>query len=74
MFVVGPSSSLNASEERGEVADDTFIYTEDEKISLCLQHCHRLPPYKNGVLFGPLNNTEEMVSIVESVLSDHPLK
>ena len=47
----GPSTDLNG-EERGEVAEDRLIYTEDEKISLCLQHCDRLPPVKNGLLFG----------------------
>lgn len=43
----GPSSSsLNASEERGNVEDPSATYTPHEQISLCLQHCDRLPPFK----------------------------
>jgi len=40
--VAGPSSSsLNASEERGNVEDPSATYTPHEQISLCLQHCDR---------------------------------
>ena len=28
------------------------IYTEDERLSVCLQHCVRLPPYHNGSSFS----------------------
>ncbi|KAK2191145.1 hypothetical protein NP493_59g05000 [Ridgeia piscesae] len=47
----GPSSSsLNASEERGNVEDPSATYTPHEQISLCLQHCDRLPPFKAASL------------------------
>ena len=36
-------------EERGEADElnERKIYTHDESVSVCVQHCTRLPPYYN---------------------------
>ena len=43
------ATKVTSREERGEVDElsGVKIYTEDESVSVCVQHCMKLPPYTN---------------------------
>ena len=63
---------MNACEARGEMStSDRGIITEDDKISLILQHCSKMPPYKNGVFFSHAYqdqvNVDKKLKILENI-------
>ncbi len=58
VYPSGPSESVNEREERGEVDESERNYNihesrpslEEEKISVCLQRCDKLPVNPDGIL------------------------
>ena len=69
---------MNEREERGEVEESERDYDlvhhhdnkleEEEKISLCLQHCSTLPVDQDGVLILSNINTDDKVSFIQSFI------
>ena len=72
LLVSATNSSMNEREERGEVEESERGYdlvhchdnrAEEEKISLCLQHCSTLPVDQDGVLILSHMKTDDKVGL-----------